>query len=143
VSTSNDDLRNRVDLAPPISIRLQDGDVFVGRFDHLEQGETEYGPAHVAVFTEPDCSTMASPPEIPEDGRASLWLLHDALLSQMRKVRPAKGERVAVKRLGAKQSGAGRDYTDYVVVTDRSELAVGWDEDSPATTGQFADEPKF
>jgi hypothetical protein len=137
-------LHDRLDTLPPTSVKLADGDVFVGTFDHLERGETSYGPCLVAVFDAPDVSGMLEPPEIPDGGRASLWLFHEALLSRMKRLRPAKGDRLGVKRIGKATSGNDRSFVNYSVASERDDAGeVTWDQVAPVTvdSGQFNDEP--
>jgi hypothetical protein len=140
-------LQDRLDEATPTAIKLKDGDVFTGVFNHLERGETDYGTCWIAVFTDPDVGGMLEPPEIPEGGTASLWLFHEALLSQFKKLRPEKGERIAVKRLGKRRGGNDRDYVNYSVVSENQQAgAFTWDEVDPTTsesTGSFEDNPPF
>jgi hypothetical protein len=137
-------LRERLEEDPPTSIILKDGDVFVGTFNHIERGESAYGPCLVAVFTDPDVSAMLEPPEIPEGGRASLWLLHNALLKRMKRLRPAKGDWLGVKRLGKATSGNSRDFINYSVASENEQAGeVTWDQIDPLAaerTGQFDDE---
>lgn len=147
--TSPATLQDRLEEATPTAVKLKDGDVFVGVFDHLEPGETDYGKTFIAVFTDPNVGGMLEPPEIPTGGRASIWLFHEALLSRLKKLRPAKGERLAIKRLGKKQGGNGRTYNAYAVVSENQQGGeITWDEVDPVqpedwSTGAFNDPPNF
>ena len=61
----------------------------------------------------------------------SIWVFHDALLSQMRRLRPQPGDRIAVRYNGKRVSGTNRAYHDYDVATDREAAGFDWD-DTPA-----------
>jgi hypothetical protein len=129
----------RLNETPPTTVKLADGDVFVGRWDHLERGESAYGPCFIAVFTEPDVSGLLAELEIPEGGKAAVWLFHEALLKRLQRLRPTKGERLAIKRLGKRLGGNDRNYVDYSVVSERQQAGeIGWDEVEPPT-GVFAE----
>ncbi len=147
-------IHDRLGDDKPTSIKLSDGDVFIGTFDHIERGESAYGPCYIAVFSNPDTSGMLEPPTIPDGGSVSVWMFHAALLSQMKRLRPTKGERLGIKRHGKTTSGGDRTYVDYTVVSERTEAGeVGWDEivtDEELTerfntrhAGQFNDPPDF
>lgn len=137
-------LHDRLDEDPPVSIKLNDGDVFGGDWDHLERGESAYGPCLIAVFTDPDTSKMLEPVEIPKGGRASVWLFHEALLSRLKRLRPQKGDRIYIKRIGKATSGNDRQFVNYSVVSEREDAGeVTWDQVAPiatAKTGEFDDE---
>jgi hypothetical protein len=138
-------LHDRLDEDPPVSVKLADGDVFVGTFDHLERGESAYGGCLIAVFTSPDVSGLLEPPEIPDGGRASVWLFHEALLSRLKRLRPAKGDRLGIKRLGKATSGNDRQFVNYAVASERDDAGeVTWEQVAPvaaAAGGEFSDEP--
>jgi hypothetical protein len=145
-------LQNRLEEATPTAVKLKDGDRFAGAWDHLERGETDYGASLIAVFTDPDVSGMLEPPEIPEGGQASIWLFHEALLSRLKRLRPAKGERIGIKRVGKKIGGNDRGYIDYVVLSEREQAGeLTWDEVDPVdpvqpearATGAFDDPAPF
>jgi hypothetical protein len=140
-------LQDRLEEATPTAIKLKDNDVFVGVFDHLERGETDYGTSYIAVFANPDVSGMLEPPEIPSGGQASIWLFHEALLSQLKRLRPTKGERLGIKRLGQRMGASDRSYIAYSVVSENSQAGqFTWDEVDPATsesTGAFDDPAPF
>jgi hypothetical protein len=145
-------LQDRLEEATPTAIRFKDGDVFAGIFDHLEHGETENGPCLIALFTSPDATGMLEPPEIPNGGQASVWLFHAALLGRLKRLRPAKGERIAIKRIGERTGGSGRGYIAYSVVSEREQAGeVTWDEVDPVDpvqpedwkTGAFNDPAPF
>jgi len=133
-------LQDRLDEDPPVSIKLNDGDVFVGTYDHLERGESVYGPCLIAVFTDPDTSKMLEPTEIPKDRQASLWLFHEALLSRFKRLRPQKGDRLGVKRIGKATSGNDRQFVDYSVASERDNAGeVTWDQVAPIATAKTDD----
>lgn len=134
----------------PLALKLADNDVVEGTFDHLERGETEYGPCYVLVLGDPKLDGMLEPPKL-EDGRpVSVWLFHAQLLGELRRLRPAKGDRIRIKRYGQRQSGrdARRTLTEYGVwnLTRPESAHVSWDEIAPTTeprTGDFNDPPPF
>ena len=137
-------LHDRLDEDPPILVKLADGDMFEGDWSHLERGETSYGPCLVAVFDSPDVSGMLEPPEIPDGGRASVWLFHEALLSRLKRLRPAKGDRIGIKRIGKATSGNDRQFVNYSVASERDDAGeVTWEQVAPvgAASGEFNDDP--
>jgi hypothetical protein len=60
------------------------------------------------------------------DGLRSIWLFHDALLSQMRKLQPQAGDVIAVRYNGKQKSASGRSYHSYTVATDRPRAQFQW-----------------
>ncbi len=111
------DLQDRLDASFPPAIVLEEGQSFIGTYLRLEQGYAEYrGPVWVMVLAD-------------EGGEErSLWLLHQALLNSLKRLRPKPGDRVGVKNLGKRKSQAGTNYNDWRVVVDRS---ASWDDVSP------------
>lgn len=108
------DLRARLEAEFPPAVVLKEGEAFVGRYVRLEQGHAEYrGLAWVAIFV------------TDEGEERALWLLHQALLNSLKRVRPRPGEWLAVKCLGKRKSQAGASYVDYRIVIDRS---ADWDD---------------
>ena len=107
--------------------------------------DTSYGPQKIVVVD-------------PGDGNLrSIWLLHDALLSQMKKLKPQPGDVIAVRYLGRQQSGSGRSYHAYTVATDAEKPQFAWDapagkdraelqwdsDDEAAEPNPFDDEPAY
>jgi hypothetical protein len=90
------------------------GDEIVGTVVRLDVADTEYGQQRIVVVD-------------PGDGNLrSIWLLHDALRSQMEKQRPEPGDVIAVRYLGRQQSANGRSYHAYTVTSDRERPQFQW-----------------
>lgn len=98
-----------------------EGDEIAGVVVRLDVADTDYGPQKIVVLD-------------PGDGKLrSIWLLHDALISQMEKLRPAPGDVIAVRYLGRQQAVAsGRSYHAYTVTTDRERPQFQWGNAVPA-----------
>jgi hypothetical protein len=97
-----------------------EGDEIAGTVVRLDVADTEYGPQCIVVVD-------------PGDGNLrSIWLLHDALRSQMEKLRPEPGTVIAVRYLGRQQSANGRSYHAYTVTTDWDRPQFQWGK-RPAT----------
>lgn len=81
-----------------------DGATFLGRFTGvIEAGETSYGTKPVARFVE-----EATGEEV------SIWLFQQALLDQLSKIAPEKGELVKIDYHGKKTSKtSGRKYQSF------------------------------
>ena len=97
-----------------------EGDEIAGTVVRLDVADTEYGSQRIVVVD-------------PGDGNLrSIWLLHDALRSQMEKLRPEPGDVIAVRYLGRQQAqGSGRSYHAYTVTTDADRPQFQWG--SPGT----------
>jgi hypothetical protein len=108
-----------------------EGDEIVGTVARLDEADTEYGTQRIVVLD-------------PGDGNLrSIWLLHDALRSQMEKLAPEPGDVIAVRYLGRQQSGNGRSYHAYTVTSDRDRPQFQWgkrrrqqDTDPPEEDGE-------
>jgi hypothetical protein len=111
------------------------GDVIAGTVARLDVGDTAYGEAKIVVLD-------------PGDGNLrSVWLIHDALRSQMERIRPKPGDVIAVRYNGKVESQAsGRQYHSYTVSTDQDKPGFTWDEaplpDGPSDNDGYA-EPAF
>jgi hypothetical protein len=91
------------------------GTEIAGTVARLDVGETEYGETKIVVID-------------PGDGNLrSVWLFHDALLSQMKKLKPRPGDVIAVRYLGKQKSGNGRSYHAYTVTSDKERPGFDWD----------------
>jgi hypothetical protein len=123
------------------------GDEIVGTVVRLDVADTEYGTQRIVVID-------------PGDGNLrSVWLLHDALLSQMRKLKPQAGDVIAIRYLGRQQSSNGRSYHAYTVASDQDRAQFQWDTPSarppasptasasddgePSEANPFDDDPPF
>jgi hypothetical protein len=132
-----DDLTDRLDQALPTTIRLAEGEHFVGTYVRLDKGETAgYGPAWIAVLADDNGE---------EHG---LWLLHTALLNKMKRLAPKPGERLAVKYLGQRDSGSGRRYHDWRVLSGAEQrTAFDWGDvegdSADSASDQFNDPAPF
>lgn len=95
-----------------------DGPTFLGRFTGvIEAGETAYGSKPVVRFVEEE-----SGEEI------SVWLFNQALVDQLTKVAPEKGELVRIDYHGKKTSKtSGRKYQSFKVsAPERPVAALSW-----------------
>ena len=91
-----------------------EGDEIAGVVVRLDVADTEYGQQRIVVVD-------------PGDGNLrSIWLLHDALRSQMEKLRPEPGDVIAVRYLGRQKSVNGRSYHAYTVTSDRDRPQFQW-----------------
>jgi len=121
-----DDLDRKLDEPRAETFRFKArGDTVKGTVVRLEQATTEYGPARIVVL---DTGTELR----------SVWLIHDALTSQMKKLRPKRGDRVAIRYNGKETSAAGRSYHSYTVVSDREPDGFSWDDEPDAQPGRQA-----
>jgi hypothetical protein len=106
------------------------GDEIAGTVVRLDVADTEYGPQRIVVID-------------PGDGNPrSVWLLHDALLSQMKKLKPQPGDVIAIRYLGRQQSSNGRSYHAYTVASDQDRAQFQWDTPSakpPAAAAAMSD----
>jgi hypothetical protein len=90
------------------------GDEIAGTVVRLDEADTEYGSQRIVVVD-------------PGDGNLrSIWLLHDALRSQMEKLAPDPGDVIAVRYLGRQQSANNRSYHAYTVTSDRDRPQFQW-----------------
>jgi hypothetical protein len=92
------------------------GEALEGEFVRLDRGQTEYGAAAIAVIRTDDGSERA------------VWLLHAVLKSELARVRPKPGERLAIRFDGRKKSAKGHSYAAYSVAVDREDSPPSWDE---------------
>jgi len=111
------DLQARLDAEFPEAVILNEGESFIGRYVRLERGHAEFrGAVWVMVLQD-------------SGGRErSLWLLHQALLNGLTRLKPKPGEMVGVKNLGRRQSQNGTGYVDWRCALDRT---ASWDDVSP------------
>ncbi len=111
------ELQGRLDAELPPAVILEEGESFIGTYLRLEQGHAEYrGPVWVAIFA------------TDQGEERALWLLHQALLNSLKRLRPKPGDRVGVKCLGRRRSQAGTNYVDWRAAIDRS---ASWDDVDP------------
>ena len=103
------------------------GDEIAGTVVRLDVADTEYGPQRIVVIDTGDGELR------------SIWLLHDALLSQMKKLKPQAGDVIAVRYLGKQKSGNGRSYHAYTVATDQERPQFQWDAPSARPPAVAAD----
>ena len=105
----------------PESWRPKPGDKIVGRLVRYTQGESPYGPRHIAVV---EAMNAGGEPYL-----VGIWLSHAVLVDQFKRLKPKPGERIGVKRL-ADVPGRGdkRGYAMFKVVVDRPDAgAPDWD----------------
>lgn len=95
-----------------------DGATFLGRFTgNMSMAETSYGPKPVAQFVEENTGE-----------EISVWMFNAALLDQLSKVAPEKGELVKIDYHGKKVSKtSGRKYASYkVTAPERPVQELSW-----------------
>ena len=122
--------RAKLDQPRAETYRFTDaGDEIAGTVVRLDVADTEYGPQRIVVNDAGDGELR------------SIWLLHDALLSQMKKLKPQPGDVLAVRYLGRQQSGNGRSYHAYTVAMDKDQPQFQWDTPSARPPAQADDDP--
>jgi hypothetical protein len=96
-------------------IASEDDPVIVGRLVAIEPGETEYGPAQVAVVEQRDGE------------RRSVWVLQQLLREEFARLSPQVGEVIAIGYHGRKISQTtGNPYDVFRVAVDRSSEPFDW-----------------
>ena len=119
------DLKAKLDQPRAESYKFtRAGEILTGTVAKLDVGRTRDGDQVRIV--------------VLDDGEAlrSVWLLHDALDSQMRKLKPQPGDRIAIRYNGKETSaGSGRQYHSYTVVSDREQPAFSWDDEVTGSAG--------
>ncbi len=115
--TGWDDLAAALDQDPPTSWQWSaPGDTLLGTFVRLDRGTTRTGDTYPVAIVRDQDGTLRR-----------LWVFHAALRQQLRDARPAPGDRLGVRYLGERESGEGRRYHAWRVVTDRQDGAA-WDQ---------------
>jgi hypothetical protein len=109
--------RAKLDQPRAETFRFEEpGDEIVGTVVRLDVGETVYGSVRIVVVD-------------PGDGNLrSIWLIHDALKSQMAKQKPQPGDVIAVRYLGKQKSSNDGDYHAYTVTSDKDRPGFTWGE---------------
>lgn len=125
-TTPDDDLRERLAQDPPIPIKLADGDLVIGDFLGYDRKTSfDYGDFFVAVMENPDVSGVEFPPELATDATINVALFHEALKNQFKRLRPKKGDRLAIKRIGkVKSQNSGRVFTNYSVASANEDASA-------------------
>lgn len=91
-----------------------------GEFVRLEIGNSNFGPAPIAVLSDPSGKEW------------SLWLFHTALLNQFKQAAPQPGDKVVVLYLGEqkvkdKKPGHSDTYHAYRVVKEgNADMSIAW-----------------
>lgn len=113
IAAEHEELLRQLDEGyAPSWIPEKPGDTIVGTLVRASTGFTSFGPAPVIEL-------------VTDDGdRFSVWLFYETLKSEMRRMKPAPGERVAVRYLGEAQvknqtKGRKSAYHNYRVAVDR------------------------
>ena len=114
---------------PESWIPKEKGESLAGVFTRLEMGNSAFGPAPIAVVTDPDGKEW------------SLWLFHTAVLNQFKQAAPQPGDKVAVLYGGElpvkdPKPGRAKKYHAYRVVKDgASDTTIAWASlDAPKTS---------
>jgi hypothetical protein len=119
------DLRKKLEQPRPESHKFtKRGEILAGTVLRLDVGTTRDGDRVRIVV-------LDTGGEVPR----SVWLLHDALDSQMQRLRPQAGDRLMIRYNGKETSGNGRLYHSYTVVSDSEEPGFTWGESLPAASG--------
>lgn len=127
------DLRKKLEQPRPESHKFaRKGEVLAGTVLRLEVGTTRDGDQVPIVV-------LDTGGEVPR----SVWVFHDALDSQLRRLRPQAGDRIMIRYNGKETSGTGRLYHSYTVVTDSEEPGFTWDERLPAASSAADDEDSW
>jgi hypothetical protein len=115
-------LREKMEEPLPESwIAKEAGEELVGTFVRLDQGRTDaFGAAWIVVV------------ETEKGEHKSVWLFHQALLNEFRRVRPVPGELIGIRYGGKKPvknqtPGRASSYHDWKVVVDRAQNAATTD----------------
>ena len=113
---SSDNLRARAQGyrdEMPESWRPGEGEVLVGTVEGYERVETNFGP----------CATARVRDE--EDGTLwTIWLSPVALVAEFQRVRPAIGERIAVRRLSDGCNSGGTAFKRFRLFVEREETGL-------------------
>lgn len=124
------DLRRKLEQPRPESHKFTKmGEVLAGTVLRLEVGTTRDGDQVPIVV-------LDTGEQVPR----SVWVFHDALDSQLRRLRPQAGDRLMIRYNGKETSGTGRRYHSYTVVSDSEEPGFTWDERLPAAASSAADD---
>ena len=131
--SDNTNLLDKLEEEFPTSVQLAEGDAIEGIFEKVDQGYTrEYGQKYLIIFdgiqgTYHDVKTKKQKKFVKGE-KYTLWLFHDALLSQAKRERPKTGEHFAAKNLGKRtpESG-GNAYVNYRFIVDREKQETTWD----------------
>jgi hypothetical protein len=112
------------------------GDQIVGTLLRVEQRTTQYGPAAAMILVDGECVEH------------SVYLFFESMKTQLDRLRPAAGERVAIRYLGEKPSknptpGRKATYHDFKVAVDRpvNAVEVDWSSTFGKTTTAAEPEP--
>jgi len=101
----------------PESWKPKPGDSITGVVVRYAKGPTPYGERWIVVL-------RVAPTETHGEYLAGVWLSHKVLVDLFKRMRPKKGEAVAIKRL---EDNADPHYARYVVKVDRPEESPAWD----------------
>lgn len=86
------------------------GEMLVGTFEKMDEGESDYGTHRIAHLRDEDGELWA------------VWLFHTVLQNQWGEADPTPGDRVGILYLG-KRDGSDFDYHAYDVEVERGESA--------------------
>lgn len=130
-TTPWDDLERKLDEPRPEACKFTtEGQTLRAVWVRLTTADAGRGGCPIAIVKDENGTTRA------------LWLWHDALASQLRRLRPQPGDKLVIRYNGRQTSGTGRSYHAYTVVSDR-DPAVSWDDlaaGGPASTAGGDDE---
>lgn len=106
----------------------EDGVEVIGRAVRKETAMTTEGPCDILV--------------LDVDGELrSVWLMHTALVSKLRRLRPQAGDWVGIKHLGKREpKQGGRPYYDYNVVVHGTGPGGAFNWEAPAELPKGNDE---
>ncbi len=108
--------------------------VIAGRLVAIEQGETEYGTAKIAILEQRDGTERA------------VWILQQVLRNEFARWQPQIGEFVAIGYHGLQSNPEGHDFHLFRVAVDRSSQEFDWstvvDQVAPDANGSSEPAPK-
>lgn len=115
-SSAYDELDSQLDKDYPTSVVLDDENPkFIGKFQRVDWGPSDYGQVPIAVFE-------------GRDGKEyGLWMFHAVLRNQFAQRKPRVGDIVGVRFLGKKTGASGRQYSNYKVAVHGEQDAVDFD----------------
>ena len=127
-NATTDPLRERLDQHEGDSVPYWDpevGDVVIGTIVAIEVRTAPHSGRTPVLTIQDEIS----------GGLIDVWALHTVLRSELKKLRPKKGDRIGIKRL----PDADKGYRRFVVKTDGEPATVDWD--SVSATGEDMADP--
>jgi hypothetical protein len=95
-------------------IASEDDPVIAGRLVDIQHGESQFGPATIAILQRRDGTERA------------VWLFAQVLKNEFARCKPQIGELVAIGYHGLQENPQGHDFYLYRVAVDRAEQEFDW-----------------